>query len=100
MADSSKIIGNTNLSGQGLNSLAGAAASTYNTGALRRKYNFGDRVTELALAQDPFFRFVSMVSKKATDDPVFKFTEKRGSYSKRYAYMLSLIHISEPTRPY
>ena len=28
------------------------------TGALRRKYNFGDMVSELALAQDPFF-FVS-----------------------------------------
>ena len=87
MADKTSIVGNSNYSGQGLNSLAGAAASTYNTGALRRKYNFGDRVTELALAQDPFFRFVSMVSKKPTDDPTFKFTEKRGSYSKRYAYM-------------
>ena len=63
MADSNIIGGNSNYSGQGLNSSAGAAASTYNTGALRRKYNFGDRVTELALAQDPFFRFVSMVSK-------------------------------------
>ena len=29
------------------------------TGDLRRKYNFGDRVSELAIAQDPFFRFVS-----------------------------------------
>ena len=59
------------------------------TGALRRKYNFGDKVSELALAQDPFFRFVSMVSKKPTDDPSFKFTEKRSSYTKRYAYMLA-----------
>ena len=57
-----------------------------NTGDLRRKYNFGDRVSELALAQDPFFRFVSKVAKKPTDDPEFKFTEKRGSYHKRYAY--------------
>ena len=57
------------------------------TGALRRKYNFSDKVSELALAQDPFFRFVSMVSKKPTDDPSFKFTEKRSSYTKRYAYM-------------
>ena len=62
----------------------GSAAAT---GALRRKYNFGDKVSELALAQDPFFRFVSMVSKKPTDDPTFKFTEKRSSYTKRYAYM-------------
>ena len=87
MADSNIIGGNSLYSGQGLNSASGAAASTHNTGALRRKYNFGDRVTELALAQDPFFRFVSMVSKKPTDDPTFKYTEKRSSYSKRYSYM-------------
>ena len=59
------------------------------TGALRRKYNFGDMVSELALSQDPFFRFVSMVAKKPTDDPSFKFTEKRSSYTKRYAYMFA-----------
>ena len=46
------------------------------TGDLRRKYNFGDRVSELSIAQDPFFRFVSKVGKKPTDDPSFKFTEK------------------------
>ena len=53
----------------------GSAGSTLDTGVLRRKYNFGDRVSELALAQDPFFRFVSLVAKKPTDDPEFKFTE-------------------------
>lgn len=57
------------------------------TGDLRRKYNFGDRVSELAIAQDPFFRFVSKVAKKPTDDPEFKFTERRPSYHKRYAYV-------------
>ena len=57
------------------------------TGALRRKYNFGDKVSELSLSQDPFFRFVSMVSKKPTDDPTFKFTEKRESYQRRYVYV-------------
>jgi len=57
------------------------------TGALRRKFNFGDRVSELALSQDPFFRFVSKVGKKPTDDPSFKYTEKRGSWMKRYAYV-------------
>ena len=57
------------------------------TGDLRRKYNFGDRVSELNIAQDPFFRFVSKVAKKPTDDPEFKFTERRGSYHKRYAYI-------------
>ena len=58
------------------------------TGDLRRKFNFGDRVSELSIAQDPFFRFVSKVSKKATDDPSFKFTEKRPSWHKRYAYVV------------
>jgi len=57
------------------------------TGDLRRKFNFGDRVSELSISQDPFFRFVSKVSKKATDDPSFKFSEKRGSWHKRYAYV-------------
>tara|TARA_R110002020_G_scaffold8895_9_gene35733 strand:- start:762 stop:2306 length:1545 start_codon:yes stop_codon:yes gene_type:complete len=65
----------------------GESSVQRNTGALRRKYNFGDMLSELALAQDPFFRFVSMVSKKPTDDPQFKFTEKRSSYTKRYAYL-------------
>jgi hypothetical protein len=65
----------------------GQNGSSLSTGDLRRKYNFGDRVSELSIAQDPFFRFVSKVSKKPTDDPSFKFTEKRGSYHKRYCYV-------------
>jgi len=65
----------------------GSSGSNLDTGDLRRKFNFGDRVSELALAQDPFFRFVSMAAKKPTDDPQFKFTEKRGSWNKRYAYV-------------
>ena len=56
-------------------------------GRCRRRYNFGDRISELSIAQDPFFRFVSQVAKKPTDDPEFKFTERRGSYHKRYAYV-------------
>jgi len=57
------------------------------TGDLRRKFNFGSRVSELAIAQDPFFRFLAKASKKSTDDPSFKFTEKRPSWHKRYAYV-------------
>jgi hypothetical protein len=45
------------------------AGSTLLTGDMRKKYNFGDRVSELAIPQDPFFRFVSKVGKKPTDDP-------------------------------
>lgn len=33
----------------------GQTPSTLSTGDLRRRYNFGDRVSELAIAQDPFF---------------------------------------------
>jgi len=65
----------------------GESSVQLNTGALRRKYNFGNMVSELNLAQDPFFRFLSKVAKKPTDDPSFKFTERRSSYTKRYAYM-------------
>jgi len=60
--------------------------SSLSTGDLRRKYNFGSRVSELAIAQDPFFRLVSKIAKKPTDDPQFKFTERRPSFHKRYAY--------------
>ncbi len=86
MADRNDIIGNSLYSDQDHSALTGTQ-TTINTGALRRKYNFGNYVSELALAQDPFFRFLSQVSKKPTDDPTFKFTEKRSSYTKRYAYM-------------
>ncbi len=88
MSDINQVVGNSTYSNQDLEALTGLTTGL-NTGALRRKYNFGDYVTELSLAQDPFFRFVSMVSKKPTNDPEFKFTEKRGSYTKRYAYMQS-----------
>ena len=72
---------------------AGAAGSrlgtTLNTGVLRRQYDFGTRVSELAIAQDPFFRLVSMLAKRPTDDPEFKYTERRPSYHKRYAYVVA-----------
>ena len=72
---------------------AGAAGSRLgtqlDTGVLRRKYDFGSRVSELSIASDPFFRMVSKLSKKATDDPEFKFTERRPSFHKRYAYIVA-----------
>ena len=73
------------------NALGPGTPSNYKTGDLRRKYNFGDRVSELNLAQDPFFRFLSKVSKKPTDDPTFKWAEKRPSWNKRYAYVMGYI---------
>ena len=74
--------------------VAGGAAGSrlgtaLDTGVLRRRYDFGSRVSELAIAQDPFFRLVSKLAKKPTDDPEFKYTERRPSYHKRYAYVVA-----------
>jgi len=63
--------------------------TSLDTGVLRRRYDFGSRVSELAIAQDPFFRLVSKLAKKPTDDPEFKYTERRPSYHKRYAYVVA-----------
>lgn len=62
--------------------------TAYPTGDLRRRYDFGDRFSELALSQTPFFRLISTMAKKPTDDPAFKFTEKRHSFMKRYSYVV------------
>ena len=64
--------------------------SSLDTGDLRRKYDFSERFGELAIAQTPFFRLVSKLGKKPTDDPSFKFTEKRQSWMKRYAYVVGM----------
>ena len=79
------------LGGAGVSGNGPGAGASLNTGDLRRKFNFGDRVSELAIAQDPFFRFVSSVAKRPTDDPQFKFTEMRHSYHKRYAYIMGFV---------
>ena len=73
------------------NAFGPGTSTNYDTGDLRRKYNFGDRVSELSIAQDPFFRLLSKVSKKATDDPAFKWAEKRPSWNKRYAYAIGYV---------
>ena len=49
----------------------------------RRKFNFGERVAELAPLQSPFFVYLSKVAKKATNDPVFKFLEQRHQWQRR-----------------
>jgi len=69
-------------------------STNFDTGDIRRKYNFGDKVSELSIAQDPFFRFVSKVAKKPTDDPQFKWAEKRDSWHKRYAYVMGMVNAS------
>lgn len=66
---------------------AATTGSTLDTGDLRRKYNFGNRVSMLNIAQDPFFHFISKLRKVPVDDPQFKFTEQRPSFHKRYGYV-------------
>ena len=54
----------------------------------RRKFNFGERVAELAPQQSPFFVYLSKVAKKPTDDPVFKFLEQRHQWQRRTFYVV------------
>jgi len=49
----------------------------------RRIFNFGERISELAPQQSPFFVYLSKVAKKSTDDPVFKFLEQRHQWQRR-----------------
>ena len=58
-------------------------ASSVDINDTRRKFNFGERVAELAPIQSPFFVYLSKVAKKATNDPVFKFLEQRHQWQRR-----------------
>ena len=59
------------------------AAGNVSINDTRRKFNFGERVAELAPVQSPFFVYLSKVAKKATNDPVFKFLEQRHQWQRR-----------------
>jgi len=92
MADYVSVITpNTDLTVADFDGRGPGTSTNLSTGDIRRKYNFGSRVSELAIPQDPFFRFLSKAAKKPTDDPQFKFTEKRPSYHKRYAYVIGFV---------
>ncbi len=88
MADSPLLLSNLDQAP----SAKGASPDTGGSGIgdLRRRYAFGDRVSELAIDQTPFFRFLSMAAKKPTDDPEFKSLEMRHSFHKRYAYAVAM----------
>lgn len=62
----------------------------FNTGDLRRRFDFSDRVSELSPDQTPFFTMLSKVAKKATTDPEFKTLEQRSMWHKRYAYAVAM----------
>ena len=87
----SVITPNTDLTVADFDGRGPGTSTNLSTGDIRRKYNFGSRVSELAIPQDPFFRFVSKVAKKPTDDPQFKFSEKRPSFHKRYGYVMGYV---------
>ena len=87
----SVITPNTDLTVAAFDGRGPGTSTDLQTGDVRRKYNFGDRVSELAIAQDPFFRFLTQCAKRPTDDPQFKFTEKRHSFHKRYGYVMGYV---------
>ena len=74
----------------GLGQQPAVAADQSKIGDLRRRYNFGSAVSELAIEQTPFFRFLSQVGVSPTDDPEFKVTEERSMWHKRYAYCVAM----------
>jgi hypothetical protein len=59
------------------------AQSSVSLNDTRRKFDFGDRVAELAPQQSPFFVYLTKVAKKPTNDPVFKFLEQRHQWQRR-----------------
>ena len=59
------------------------AQSSVSLNDTRRKFNFGERVAELAPIQSPFFVYLSKVAKRTTNDPVFKFLEQRHQWQRR-----------------
>ena len=81
---------------QALSNVTDISGGSPNTGEMRRKYNFSEKFTELAIDQTPFFRLVSKIGNKPTDDPEFKFTEKRQSWMKRYAYCVAASGVAAP----
>ncbi len=57
-----------------------AAATSADVGTApdqRRLYDFSDRVAELSPEESPFFVYLNKMSKKPTDDSLFRFLENR-----------------------
>ncbi len=63
----------------------------------RRIFNFGERVAELNPVQSPFFTYLSKVSRKPTDDPVFKFLEQRHQWQRRNFKLESAVGATAPS---
>ena len=66
--------------GQVKSSNVTAAATSADVGTApdqRRLYDFGDRVAELSPEESPFYVYLNKMSKKPTDDSLFRFLENR-----------------------
>lgn len=59
---------------------------------LRREFNFGNRIAELAPMESPFYTYLSKVAKKPTDDPVFKFMEQRHQWQRRVGIVVGAVN--------
>ena len=90
MADSPLFLSDHGQAPSGGGSNVSVSPNQSKIGDLRRRYNFGASVSELAIDQTPFFRFVSQVANNPTDDPEFKSTEERSQWHKRYAYLVAM----------
>jgi len=68
---------------------ANTTGSNLDTGDLLRKFAAGNYFTELRVMQDPFLRALSTLKgrKLPVNSSEFKYTEKRNSWMKRYAYV-------------
>ena len=86
MAISSKYSNNTGVAPQGVS-----------INDNRRIYNFGERIAELNPVASPFFTYLSKVSRKPTDDPVFKFLEQRHQWQRRNFEVESAVSAFSPS---
>jgi len=69
----------------------GSAVEGISTDNNRRMFAFGERVSELAPQQSPFFTYLAKVAKKPTNDPVFKTLEQRHQWQRRNFEVITAI---------
>jgi len=64
------------------------AGSGYNTGHLRRTYDFSSQLVRLTPSAHPYYTFVSKLGRKPTPDYEFKYAEERSTVRKRHGYVM------------
>lgn len=63
-----------------------------NLGDQYKPYEFGKKLSQLNIASDPFFRFVSKLRKEPVAATEYVYTEERPSFCRRYAYAVGWKH--------